>query len=226
MQSINTNTLISYTPSIATSVFEYEDLQNVLCSYLTPWQKTCLLSTNKTLEPVRWTQNFSFGKDKVKVAAFKELIREVNSLESAKKEYNDKAVLNFKTLCNDAHLKHTIINSNLCIIMVSHDKWNFMTQSLFKEIITSQFTIPFIGVSIIEKNEEFQGEGASRRKLQALSWFSSSAWEAELMLKNSENLNTTSDHLTKKELQISLEYPSVLRHLSTIKKLGVNLDLY
>ena len=66
MQSINNNVQTSYTPSIATKVFECEDLQNVLCSYLTPWQKTCLLSTNKNLEPARWAQGFSFGKDNQK----------------------------------------------------------------------------------------------------------------------------------------------------------------
>ncbi len=211
MQSINTNVQISYTPSIAAKVFEFEDLQNVLCSYLTPWQKTCLLSTNKTLEPARWTQGFSFGKDKVKVSAFKELIHNLNSLEAAKKECYDKAVLDFKTLCNDAHMKHSMVKSDLCGIMVYHDKWNLMTTNLFKEIITSEFKIPINSNenTIIEKNRMFNGESWARIKLQALSWVSSSAWEAEQILRNSENLDLTTEKFNLKSLDIFLSYPSV-----------------
>ena len=110
--------------------------------------------------------------------------------------------------------------------MVSyHDKWDFMTTNLFKDIITSQFKIPF-GCFRIQKNEDFKGTSTARIKLQALSWLSSSAWEAEQMLRNAENLNTTSVNLTNKELQISLEYPSVLRYPPVKKIEGVNLDLY
>lgn len=208
MQSINTSSQSSYTPSTATSVFEHEDLQNVLCSYLSEWQKTCLLSTNKTLEPSRWTKMFSFGKDKVKVAAFKELVYAVNDLQAAKKECYDKAVLDLNTLCNNAHLK---LNSDLIYTMVSyHAKWDFMTTNLFKDIITSQFTIPFgCNSNVIRKNEEFKWISTARIELQALSWFSSSAWEAEQMLRNSENYHATSKNLENTTSQISLEYPMV-----------------
>ena len=222
MQSINTNSQSSYTPSIASNVFECEDLQNVLCSYLSEWQKTCLLSTNKIMEPARWTQGFSFGKDKVKVAAFKELIYSYSALELAKKEYFDKAYIDFSILCNNSIIKERIASDGLNRrpMVDSHTKWDSITSNLFKEITLTQFYILIIDSKTLKnceltqicKSDNFKETSVARLKLQALAqipWFGAYAWEAEQVLRNVENFESTKKNLENTTSQISLEYPMV-----------------